>query len=104
MEISGEGKALGRTIEKASEETNLVGLRPYAVELEGRCPNVGGVVGFVARGGLCLGDEIWARVRARSGEGRGRMGFTFNGELASRGFEREARGWGSGSGSGWGWG
>lgn len=103
VEISGEGKVFGGTIEKASQEANLVGLRPYTVELEGRCLGVAGVVGVVVCGGFCFGDEIRVRVRVRARSGGGGVrGFAFDGEFASRGFEREVRGWELGLGWGWG--
>lgn len=94
VEVSGEGEAVGGAIKEALEEADLVGLGPYAVELERRrLPGVSAVavfVGDISSGiTVAVGRDGGFRVRVRV-RVRVRI-FPFDGELARGGLNGKVR-------------
>lgn len=85
VEVFRDGE-IGRRIEEVLEEPDLVGLRPYPVELERRLASIS------ASAAVEFWCEVRVRVRVRVGD------FAFDGKFGFEGEGLRVRAWGGGHG------
>lgn len=83
VEVFRDGE-IGRRIEEVLEEPDLVGLRPYPVELERRLASISASAAV----------EFWCEVRVRVRVGD----FAFDGKFGFEGEGLRVRAWGGGHG------